>query len=215
MEIKRIAIIVAGAAPLLLAGGAGADIVYDFEEFDADSSFGAGDLAILDYLKDGVTMTLTRTSDERFDLWDAMDFGAAVPANWGRNNLSPFFFFTKDDRFIADFNGAVLTGFSYEFGDYGADFDDDIVLEAYDGPNGTGILLDSVSGVWGAGDFGLGDDAGTLSLTADGIRSVVFGGGNDVFPNSLFYDNLTAMGVPGPGAVALLGLAALRRRRGR
>ena len=212
--MRGMQIVVVGAASLFMAGAAAADILYDFEEFDADGVFDGGVLTTLDYVKDGVTMTLTRTAGERFDLWDAMDFGAPVPDSWGRNNLSPFFGQTTDDRFIADFNGAVLSGFSYEFGDYGADFDDDVILEAYDGPNGTGTLIGSTTGTWG-GDFSNGDDAGMLKVSVDGIRSVVFGGGSAGFPNSLFYDNLYAQGVPSPGAIALLGLAGLAGRRRR
>lgn len=177
-------------APRMATGGDGL-VVFDFEDLEADANYQSGAIAILDDTKEGVTMTLTREGGVRFDLWDAVEAGYMIPPTWGRNCLSPFFG-DGDEMFVADFNGAVLSGFYCEFGDFGADFDCVVELEAYDGPDGTGSLLATASGNWD-GDFDDGGLALGLWVFADGIRSVKFVGGSFSFPSSLFSDNLVAI----------------------
>jgi hypothetical protein len=189
--------------------------VFNFEG-EAGGPHDAGALTSLSMTKGGVTVTIVRSSGERFDVVDNTVAGqTGKPPTWGSRSLSPFFNATNGDFFIATFSTTV-TNVSIQFGDYGADSDTGF-LRAFDGIGGTGSLLDSDSFFYGTSSFPI---FGMLDVSGIGIRSIAFGNvaGDDFVP-SLFWDNLVLRGadvIPAPAAVlpfALGLLAAWRRKR--
>jgi hypothetical protein len=204
------------AGMIVIAGAAAAASAqnFDFSEFAA-SDFDAGDRTTLSSTRDGLTMTLERSSGTTFSVTDLSVFGA--PASWGSRSLSAFQpqdGFT-DDLFVASFS-SPLTFASIQFGDYGADSDTPVILTAWSGPNGTGSIVGSVTETWvdgrniETGDFGTATVATTTPFASITLKS------STDFPQSLFWDNLTVEVVPAPAAslaFGMLGLTAARRRR--
>jgi hypothetical protein len=182
--------------------------LFNFES-ETETGFSGG-YTSLTMTQGFVTVTIVRSSGERFDV---QDISNVAPAHWGERSLSPFFDFTNGDFFIATFSTAV-TGVSIQFGDVGDDSDTGF-LRAFDGADATGALLDSDSFFYGVSGF---PTVGTLSVSGVGIRSIAFGNmPGDAFVPSLYWDNLHLRGaVPGPAAAlpfALGLLAAWRRKR--
>jgi hypothetical protein len=213
-------------------------IVFDFEDQPATfipPALRTGALTTLTMTdtESGLSVTITRESDGQFDLVsNTGDIGnqAGKPAAFGLISLDPFYQQTFNTAFILNFSSPI-TSFSVDMGDYGttgADYDDVLLLQAYSALNGTGALLDSDSGIYGSGGFltaDPSDDIITLQVAALGINSIRMIGGSSgdyaggKFPNSMFYDNLTAetTAVPEPTTMLLLGtglvgLWGLRRK---
>jgi hypothetical protein len=190
--------------------------VFDFEGLTATSppAYNGG-LTSLSLVDSGLTMSITRQAGSPFDVYDTTVFNGP-PASWGTRALDGFAG-CSSSQFIANFS-APITGFSLEFGDYGAD-SDLFTLSAYAGLNGTGPLLGTTTVNYAYNYF---PTVGTASLTGlAGAQSVLFIGGSPPCPNSLFYDNII-VSVPEPSPVTLVGLglagllvARLRLRRGR
>lgn len=198
----------------LAAGTVQADVWFDFEGEASTYVAGArtGSLTSLTMTESGLSVTITRDSGAGFDIVEniAANGQAGKPASWGDFSLDPFFNETTNDSFVFDFSQR-LTTFSIETGDYGAD-EDRVTLTAYDGANGAGNVVDTVSVNWNSG-FPL-----FITLTGNGdIQSVVMTGGSASFPNSMFYDNLHVEVIPVPGAVLLgalgLGMVGWIKRR--
>lgn len=146
-------------------------------------------------------MSLTRQGGNAFDVYDTMIWGGGPPASWGSRALDGFAG-CSSSPFVANFSSPI-TGFSIEFGDYGAD-SDLFTLTAYAGINGTGPILGSTTFNYGYNYF---PTVGTASLSGlGGAQSVLFIGGAPSCPNSLFYDNIV-VAVPEPTSSALLLLS--------
>lgn len=213
--------VLAGLALLVVGSPARAQIVFDFESVLPVLSSNPTTVSSVTQTVSGLTVTIYRTSGADIDVWDLS--GLSGPASWGSRSLGTFIDLT-DDYLVANFSAPVGgVGVSVEFGDYGADFDGTVLLEAFSGLDATGSSLGSASSSWGSGDFFFGDSPGTIGVAASGIRSIRFKGGSVPFPQSLFWDNLTVQQqrdiVPEPGALAMLaglgvaGVGLLFRRR--
>lgn len=200
-----------------LAGSASAGIVFDFESLAGNSDNDAGDFIALNVQSGGLYAVITRTSGERFTVWNSG--GRDVPAGWGSKHLSPVFNYLIDDYLVMSFS-QPLREVTIEFGDYGEDNDLAEVF-AYDEIHAGGELLGRVSGELGSRDMRW--DA-PIALTFEAgpgeeIWSIRFRGGRDPFLQSTFIDNITVGLAPTPGVLATLGLslgvlAGRARRRG-
>lgn len=198
------------------ASAAAADVTFDFEEISGNRNRDAGDYSALTVEAEGIFAIVTRTSGERFTVWNSE--GHDVPSAWGAKHLSPTFRLTEDDYLIMSFS-EPLSSVTVEFGDYGQDHDLAEVY-AYSEHLGEGELLDAVTGDMGESDMRW-DDPTSLTVFAqpgDEIWSIRFRGGEDPFYQSTFIDNIVVNMVPTPGVLATMGLACaaaahrLRRR---
>jgi hypothetical protein len=182
---------------------AAATINFDFEA-TAATYFGVGArpgaLTTLALSASGLTMTLTRPGSA-FDIVENTGGQAGKPASFGLHSLDPFFAETSNTPFIANFSAPIFSA-SFDFGDYGGDTPDILTVRAFSGLNGTGSLIQTLTG------------------GPNPVLSLVFIGGTSDFPNSVFYDNITvsttaASAVPEPASLTLvgIGLAGIIRRR--
>ncbi len=208
-----------------MAGHANANaVVFDFEE-QPDTGFSNGAFMSLTVVADGLQLTISRPgTPNQFDFYDVNDIGnPTLPASWGSRSLNPWFS-NEGTAFVGTFDRPVRS-VSLEMGDFGQD-PDDLVLQAFDGVDGTGSLLDEATFQLpsGGSDF----TAARLSVDANAvaIRSIRFIGGTDAFdtpfgtfsiPNSVYYDNISVV-IPEPSTLSLsllavTGLLALLRRR--
>jgi hypothetical protein len=178
----------------------------------------SGFLNSLTLTQGGLTMTLTRENNGRFDIFNN---GAEpnFPQAWGARSLAPFS--SANTAFVANFSQA-LSAVSIEMGDFGQD-EDIPLIQAFSGLNGTGTLLGTASSTLAGGTVGF--TSVTLSVPVGGIQSVRFIGGSAGFPNSVLYDNINVtfsplgptQPVPEPTTMALLGIGlagmALKKSR--
>jgi hypothetical protein len=196
----------------LLSAAANAAL-FDFESETATFTGGArtGALTSLSLTDAGLTINISRPSSG-FDIVDNTVAGqTGKPPTWGARSLDPFFN-SGGASFLINFSQA-LSSFAVEFGDFGGDSVDNLVLQAFSGANGTGTLLASSSTPYSALTF---PGFATASVTASGINSITMIGGTPSFVHSVFYDNIVAavqpaVGVPEPtsGLLIAVALAAL------
>lgn len=198
---------------------ASADVIaFDFEEFRGNTNNTAGDHIALRVDEGGLYALITRTSGERFTVWNSQ--GEDVPSAWGAKHLSPVFNYFMDDYMVMSFS-APLRWARVEFGDYGQD-DDLAELYAYTEIQAGGDLLGMSSEQLGDRDMRWDAPVALTFEAAPGeeIWSIKFRGGQDPFLQSTFIDNIVVETIPTPGALALLGLtlgalAGVRRRGSR
>jgi hypothetical protein len=191
------------------ATSASAAIVFDFE----DQAYGSH--SAVTSTVSGLTVTITRN-----DGWGIDVTGPVGPASWMAHSLLAYPTGTPSGL-TANFSAPVSMA-SIQFGDYDADSDTG-VLTAYAGLGGTGAVLGTNSLFYPSSmDITYGDpDVGTLSVSALGIRSIVFTSTGN-YPDSVYWDNLHADtgSVPEPTTIivwSLLGDIAItlgwRRRK--
>ena len=193
-------IIVATALLFTAVQAQAAPIIYDFE---GEAATAGGALTVLVLTEGGLTMTLEREAGIPFDIFDLSPYGA--PASWGSRSLNPFFAEDSNTWFVANFS-SLIASFTIEAGDFGPSDVDFLQIEAYSGPNATGVLLDSFLSplcCFAGPNF----EFITGGVAAADIASVRFigGDGGNFFPNSMSYDNITADPVPEPASLLLLG----------
>jgi hypothetical protein len=214
-NLRRIGML--GAAVMALAApslpAAAQNAFYDFEGFPGTAPPFGGIVLGLSTTDNGITMSITRPGSS-FDIVDNTALGqTGKPASWGDRSLAPFFD-TGATPMLADFSLPIYS-FSVEMGDYFADSDTLLSVEAYSGLGGTGALVGSATASYGTNGF---PTIITVGVTGPGAQSVKFIGGSVDFPNSLFYDNIKVSTVPEPGSLAMLFAGAapfgfyLRRR---
>ena len=182
-----------------------ADVVYDFESFAGNQDHTAGDFTALTVESSGIFAVITRTSGERFTIWDSQNI--QMPSDWGTKHISPAFNLTEDDYMLMSFS-QPLASVTIEFGDFGQDQDLAEVF-AYDQLHGAGNLVGYSSGDMGDSDIRR-DAATSLTVNASQgqeIWSVRFRGGIDPFYQSTFIDNIRVTLVPTPGTLTALGLS--------
>ena len=180
-----------------------------------------GALTSLAITNGGLTFTLFRQNNERFDIVENTGNQAGKPNSYGVNSVDPFFA-PGTNGFIANFS-SPLQSISLDFGDYGDDADT-LTLNAFSGPNGTGTLLATANGSLPANN-NFAFTTSTIGVAANGIQSITLNGTSSfgtIFTNSVFFDNFRASLVPEPGSVAMLAglgvtgvLFAIRRLRRR
>lgn len=201
------------ALAVACVGSAQAYSLFDFEGFAATNTTGA--FNSLSSTKNGLTLTITRSSGTNFDV---IDNGLGTfPLTWDARSLDPFFDCGNDDYFVGDFSSAV-SAVELEMTDFGQD-SDLLEMNVWSGAGGTGTLLAAVTADWGLnsapsyaglGWNGVGDGLSAMSITFRG-------GARDTETfNSMYVDNIAAQAVPEPATLLALGLGAvalLRRRR--
>jgi len=103
----------------------------------------------------------------------------------------------------------AVSNFSLDAGDFGADDDGNLQIEAFDVNNAS---LGTFSSSWAGNNAPFAH----LGLNVGGIRKVVYTSGG-AFKNSTFYDNISFTAVPEPFSLAalVLGCSAVVRRRRR
>ncbi len=184
LRVASVALLLLGCVFLARESFAGV-ARFNFENLATTSG---GALSSLTLTEGGVTMTLTRGSDAHFDIFDLSIYSG--PPTWGARSLDPFQEgnFNPGRQFIADFDPPVCV-FQVQFGDYDGD-DDNFVLNAYDGPGGTGNLIDSETIFWSINKT-FPDDVGrgTVSGGTGSISSVTFDTTGSYY-NSVYYDNI-------------------------
>jgi hypothetical protein len=202
----------------LFAPAASAELLFDFEEHTVTAFVnpGPGALTSLASERDGLTLTIVRSSGLGFDVGFAAP-GSFAPG-WGFKTLDPFAFQTGDDFFVGTFSEGVAA-VTLEAADFLED-QDFLTLEGFAGPGATGDLVDDAIEMWSS--LSTAPDFETVTVQADlrAIRSIRFRGGSAGFPNSMFVDNVSVTPLPEPGAAALaaavaamLARAAHSRRR--
>jgi hypothetical protein len=193
---------------LLCAGGAAqAETLFTFD------NLAPGSVSSIAQTVDGITVSISGPS--AFDLSGTgfAPFGARSIVTFNNLNAAPY---------IANFSEAV-DNVSLDAGDFGSDADT-MLLEAFSGLDATGTSLGSVTSAVCCNGFNFASIS--VALNASGIRSIrFFTGPSDMFPGSLFFDNLrvnvAAAPVPEPAtwAAMLAGFvltgAAARRRSAR
>ncbi|MCX5946530.1 MAG: hypothetical protein NTZ53_14815 [Cyanobacteria bacterium] len=182
--------------PALFVPASAATLLYDFEEFDL-SSYNS-----LTMTRNGLDITLKRTSNANFDFWDLTSNEPPVPGDWLTRTLYPFNSPQLNDGFLFSLSKGVKA-FSIESGDFAPSDFDELTLTAFDDVNGAGNIISTDSFTYGDQGFPI---IATLSASSPTIRSVVVTGGSTDYPNSMYWDNVRVGDVPGP--LPLLGVAA-------
>jgi hypothetical protein len=192
-------IAIAGSAtliPALFLPASAAELLYDFEEFNL-SSYNS-----LTMTRNGLNVTLKRTSNADFYFEDFTSFQPLVPSDWLARTLSPFNA-ELNDGFLFSLSESAKA-FSIESGDFASSDFDELTLTAFDDVNGTGNIIATDTFTYGNLGF---PAIATLSVSSPSIRSVVVTGGSQAFPSSVYWDNVRvdqAAEVPGP--LPLLGV---------
>jgi hypothetical protein len=136
----------------------------------------------LDIGIDGMLIEIKR--NERFDIFNTTIL-AGHPPEFGSRSLRPFQL-AGNTPIIINFPVPVI-GVSCDIGDGDNDIDT-LMLKAYSGLDGTGVLRASDTQTLPSnnGSFSY----RTLRVAAAGIRSIVLLGGSPQAPHSVYYDNL-------------------------
>ena len=206
------------AVPIALALTLASPAFADTASFNFETKSTSSGLTTLSDTSNGLTMTLTRPGGTFGISNQSGNTGLGFPVSWGARTLSPFEN-NSNTGFLADFSAGV-TGFGIEWGDYGADADL-ISIVGYDGVGGTGNIVFSATSTLPFTDSTFHSGSFSVSGIPTAARSVTFIGGSVNFPNSLYWDNITATfetGVPEPTSWALmllgfLGIGSVARRR--
>ena len=192
-----------------------ATVTIDFESFNLGGSTFLDTPESLTFSNvggSGVTAQILGNDDVR--IYDLIKFGgsyaapgpqALIDMNWGNFNNPLGTDITFDQS---------VSNFSLIAGDFGADNDSILRIEAFDASN---VSLGVVTAPWSSA---ANPPLQLLSLNVSGIRRVHYSSGGS-FQNSTFIDNITFSAdggsVPEPGSIALAALAlvggAVARRK--
>jgi len=169
-------------------------LLFNFEEFDATSQRNPtqdhpGDLTTLQSTKDDVTLTITRTGGQRFDVVQCTqpDF----PDQWGGRAIDPGYAPDESDWFVASFS-TPLVYVELQLTDFAED-EDTVFMEVYEGPNGTGSLLATVQEHWGAAESPAFASVGYTADPGQTFQSILFRGYSTSWANSMYADNLAVV----------------------
>lgn len=188
--------------------------LFDFEEFTSTNE--TGGYTSVSSTKGGLTLDIYRSSGTAFDITDTTFGGTSnpFPLTWDAKCLDPFFAPTTNDYFVGNFSSAV-SAVELEMTDFAQD-SDMMEMFVFSGSDGSGTLLATVTHFWDMDSSpnwaGLGWNG---VANGESAMSIVFRGGSEEFPNSMFVDNIAATPVPEPATLLALGLGAvvlLRRR---
>ena len=217
LNLKKIIGILAASMSISTAATAG-PIVLNFE--------GVADLASVNDFYNGGTDSAGNSGTNYGISFSSTSLGIIDSDSGGSGNFanepssSTVLFFTDGTAATMNVAAGFDTGFSFFYSSNAAGF-----VRAYDGLNGTGNLLASLT--FGANITGCGGDpSGTycrfdpVGVTFNGIaRSVDFGGSaNNVGFDDITLGSVNAGDVPEPATLALsvlglIGLGAARRRK--
>lgn len=208
--MRRLTIWVVAAAASLLAGTSHATLI-TFDDLPAtvttevpaatSSGFKAvrtGSLMNLQFIVDGVTVTVSRQNNRRFDIVDNTTLVSqqGKSTSFGSRSLDPFFD-TSTNAFIFSFSTPIKI-FSILAGDYGGDDTDYMVLTGHTSANGTGsaIVTDQknmnagTTGQFSQRRFEIAHNGGfsSVKFVSNGVRSGSPPTGMSVFLDRLYFD---------------------------
>jgi len=206
--MRHLKLFVGLLAITVVASPAAADLLmFDFEEFSSTSErfVHPGALTILASTREDVTVVITRTGLEEFDVVECAppDF----PALWGGRAIDPWCGWDQQPPpgwFVATFSRPLVYA-ELQMTDFGQD-EDTVFLEVYEGPSGAGTLLATVQQYWGTASS---PDFASINYSADPgqvFHSIRFRGYSTHLANSMYVDNLAVVALPEPATAALLGL---------
>ncbi len=181
------------AACTFIGGAAHADpILFDFEDqVPTVPPYDRGALTRLTLRKPSFEIDITRPGSS-FNLSEnwlnkLYEPNEDFAAEFGRVSLAPFSDKTGKSPFVVRFSKPVRA-VSVQMGNFSS-IPDSLLLQAFATPDASGKPLRTVRGFLPKMTYGF--RSAKLTLEASGIRSIRMIGGNEKYPNNVYYDCLT------------------------